>query len=236
MLNGNYVSIRAIAERVYKTGLNVEEIDFYDLVELVGQALAKIGVVYSYEDKMTTITIVDYRGTLPTDIVSILSVRESDYKYPMIKITGPFPPKYQASGLENDNDPVMLGYRVEDRYIYTNLEDGTLDISYTAFVTDADGYPEVPNNERWIEACVSYCNYIVAKKLYLQDKLARDKFQYLEQEWLWYVNSAATYAHLPNIDGAEALKNQIARLRQSPYHHSNQMAYLNSPEILTVQK
>lgn len=235
MLNGSYVSIKAIAERVYKTGLNEEEIGFYDLVELVGQALAKIGVLYAYQNKIATITIVDYRGTLPTDIVSIISVREDTEKVPMLKITGTFPPTYQESNLENDNDPTMLGYRVENEYIYTNIEDGTLEVSYTAFVTDTDGFPKVPDAERFIEAVVAYCNYKIAQRLYLQDKISRDKFYYLEMEWYWYVKSAAGYAHLPNIDQAEALKNQLVRLKQSSSLHGSQLNYLNTPEILTVQ-
>lgn len=236
MLNGNYVSIRSVAERVYKTGLNPEEIGFYDLVELIGQALCKIGVLYAYENKITDppITIEDYRGVLPSDIVTIIQVRESVSKIPLLKITGTFQPVFESNNLANSNDPTMAGYRIGDGYIYTNFDEGEIEISYTAFVTDDDGLPMVPDSERFIEAVVSYCNYQIAKRLYLQDKLSRDKFQYLEQEWYFYVKSAAGYAHLPSLDQAEALKNQLVRFKQSSILHGTQFVYLNSPEIIKV--
>lgn len=239
MLTGNYVSLLQIAERVYKTGLNVEEIQFYDLVELAGQALQKIGVPYAYVTKVTNgegsmpnpVTIADYRGTLPTDIVSIISVREYDLKYPMVKVAGSFPPTYTTNNLPSDGDNTMLGYRIENGYIFTNFEEGQVEISYKAFLTDTDGFPKIPDNERYIQAITSYCNYIIAQRLWLQDRLSRDKFQHLEQEWLFYVNSAGTVSHIPDLDGAESLKNQILRMRQSPYHHASQFAYLNTPEV-----
>ena len=42
----------------------------------------------------------------------------------------------------------MLGYRLNNNYIFTNFEEGSVEISYTAFVTDDDGYPMVPDDER----------------------------------------------------------------------------------------
>jgi hypothetical protein len=126
----------------------------------------------------------------------------------------------------------MLGYRLNNNYIFTNFEEGSVEISYTAFVTDDDGYPMVPDDERYIRALVAYCEYSIARKMFLQDKLTERKYAMLEQDWLFYVRSASSYAHIPNVDGAESLKNQMSRLIGFAHHHATQFNYRNQPEFI----
>jgi len=233
MLTGQYISINRIAERVHNSGLNSDEIYFEDVVEWAGEAISLIGVPYAYEETVSAeITVADYRASLPTDLVKIISVREYDNKYPMVEIEGTFLPEYEASNLPNDDDPTMLGYHVNNSYLFTNFEDGSIEIDYTAFSTDDDGYPMIPDDERFIRAVLAYCEYSIARKLWLKDCLSKDKYKELEQDWLFYVNSAKTQAHIPNVDGAESLKNQISRLIQFSHHHASGFRYRNQPEIL----
>jgi len=238
----NYVSILRVAERVYKSGLNVDEINFYDMIEWVGDAIAKIGVSYAYMDRVTNgesdqedpITIADFRGTLPTDLVYITGVRDTTTHSSLVEEVGSFRVTYNNSNLVNDGDPVMLAYRIENGYIYTNFEEGEVEISYMAYKTDTNGWPMIPDDERYITACVAYVMYMIGYRLFLQDRLDERKFLYLEKEWLFYVNSAKTKAHMPTLDKMEALKNQLGKMRQSPFHHAAQFKYLSVPEVLRV--
>jgi len=238
----NYVSINRVAEQVYKSGLNIDEINFYDMIEWVGEAIVKIGVPYAYIEKVTNgdgsmpdpIAIDDYRGTLPTDLVVIKGVREDETKYPLIEEKGTFRTTYTNNNLPNENDPVMLAYRIENGYIYCNFEEGDLEISYLAFKTDTDGYPMIPDDERYISAVKAYLMYMISFRMWLQDKLEEKKYRELENLWLFYIRSARNKVHMPDYDGMEALKNQLLRLRQNPYHHSTQFAYLSTPEVLKV--
>lgn len=233
MLTGQYISINRIVERIYKSGLNPDNIYYDDIVEWVGEAIAKIGVSYAFKEVVSPeIVVADYRASLPTDLVSIYSVREYDNQYPMVEISGSFRPEHEDSNLPNDNDPTMLGYFVNNGYIFTNFEEGSIEIDYKAFVTDDDGCPKIPDDERYITAVVSYCEYQLARKMWLQDKLSDKKFQMLEQDWLFYVNSAKTKSHMPNVDGAESLKNQMTRLIKFSHHHASGFRYRNQPEIL----
>ena len=103
MLTGKFISIQRIAERVFNSGLNNDEIQFYDIVEWVGEAICLIGVPYAYDEKISDeIAIADYRGSLPTDVVKIHSVREYDDKYPMVKVDGSFPPVFESNSLPNE--------------------------------------------------------------------------------------------------------------------------------------
>jgi hypothetical protein len=235
MLNGRFISIERIAERVYNSGLNNDEIQFPDIIEWVGEAISLIGVQYAYEEKVSDeIEVTDYRASLPSDLAELYSVREYDDKYPMVSIDGTFRPTYENSNLKDDDDPVMLGYYVNDNYIFTNTEEMSVEISYKAFVTDANGYPEIPDDERYIRAVVAYCEYVLGRKMYLQDKLSEKKYLMLEQDWLFYVNSAAVSAHIPNVDQAESLKNQLQRMIGFAHHHATGFAYRNTPEFIKI--
>jgi len=241
MLNSKFVGIDRIIERVFKSGLNPEFIDFENLIEYIGEAIRLIGVPYALVKKITNgkggmsdpITIADYRGTLPTDIVHLDSVRESTTKSPMLYTTSSFPVTYQSSNLLSVSGQ-MLSYYVQDGYIFTNLEEGELELSYTAFKTDANGYPMIPDEERYLKAVVAYCNQEIARRLWVADKIDERKFRMFEQEWLFYVKSAATKAHMPNLDRMESIKNQMVRLMKNSNQHASQFNNLNRPEFLNL--
>ena len=233
----NYVCIMRIAEQVYKSGLNVDDINFYDMIEWVGEAIMKIGVPYAYIEKVTNgttlmpdpIVITDYVGTLPTDLVVIRGVREHDSGVPLINESGTFRTTAESNNLVDANGSTMAAYRTEDGLIYVNFESGELEISYLAFQTDMNGYPMIPDDERYISAVKSYVMYMIAYRMWLQDKLATEKYREIERNWLFYVNSAKTKAHMPDFDGMEALKNQMRKLVTNPNQHAAQFSYLSTP-------
>ena len=225
-----------VAEQVYKSGLNVEEINFTDMIEWVGEAIMKIGVSYAYIPIVTNggdgmpdaIGIESYSGKLPTDLAVLQGVRHSESNISLIHQNGTFPSVYGSSNtISGDTD--MASYRTEGGYIYTNFETGTLELSYLAFKTDEDGYPMIPDDERYISAIKAYVMYMIAFKMWLQDKISTDKYKVLEQEWLFYVKSAKTKAHMPDVDGMEALKNQMRKIVTWPWHHASQFKYLSTP-------
>jgi len=230
----NYVGINRIVEQVYKSGLNTDEINFYDIIEWVGEAILKIGVQYAYLEKVTNgvgtmpapIEVVDYKAALPVGIVSIQGVRDYDTKTALIAEAGSFRSWGGSNNLLPGESP-MASYRVEDGYIYTNIEEATLEISYTAFATDSNGYPMIPDDERYISAVRAYVMYVIAYRLWLQDKLDDKKYQEIERNWLFYVKSAKTKAHMPDFDGMEALKNQMTKIINNPDHHASQFKYLS---------
>jgi len=239
MLNPEFISLEIIVDRVFKSGLNPEHIDYWDIIENVGEAIRLIGVPYMLQYKVTNgegsmpdeITIADYRGTLPTDIVHIDSVRDFTTKEPYVYTTSSFKQTYTESNLTTGRGQVMLSYYVQGDYIFTNIEEGYVEIAYTAYQTDDNGYPMIPNEERVIKAVHAYVMYIITQKLWMSDKITKDKFSYWETEWMFYVNSARTKAHMPNLDREESFKNQMQRMIRPAHAHASHFNYLNKPEI-----
>lgn len=241
MLNSKFVSLDRVIERVFKSGLNPEFIVFEEIVEYIGEAIRLIGVPYAHVRKITNgeggmprpIELKDFRGTLPVDIVHLDSAREFTTKSPMLYSLSSFPVTYKSSNLITTSGQ-MLSYYVQGGYIFCNLEEGEVEISYTAFQTDSNGYPMIPDEERYITAIVAYCNQQIARRLFVADKLDERKFRMFEQEWLWYVKSAASKAHMPNLDRMESFKNQMVRMLKNPHHHASQFNSMNRPETLNL--
>jgi hypothetical protein len=92
----------------------------------------------------------------------------------------------------------------------------------------------IPDDERYITACEAYCMYKISRKLWLQDRISKDKYRELEQDWLFYVKSARNSLSMPSVDAMESLKNQITKMRTSPAHHSTGFAYLNQVQNLDI--
>ena len=77
MFYGKYTHIREIIEGV-RRDFGFEEVYDDEVKEWVWDSLGFIGVLNIYEDKTTEITIEDYRGLMPTDLVYLEGIREQE--------------------------------------------------------------------------------------------------------------------------------------------------------------
>jgi hypothetical protein len=109
-----------------------------------------------------------------------------------------------------------------------------LELSYLAFPTDSRGLPMIPEDARYIKAIECYIIERISRKLWLNDKLSRDKYERLEQDWLWYVGSAQNAMLIPTLDEMESLKDQFVRLIPRLNEHNNHFKTLNQQEQLRL--
>jgi hypothetical protein len=190
-----YVSINRILEEVYQNEGYAHELDWGDAISWAGKALALINAPALYNTKITGqhivtphVEIVDYRGTLPVDFVSILDngVRDSTTKQ-----------IYTYSGNVN-KEYGSPTYVIKNGYIEVSEETATLELAYTAFTVDEDGFPMIPDNERVIEAVRAFITFRMDHKLWRLNKLAEAIYRDSEREWLWYVGSAQNALRLMN--------------------------------------
>ena len=120
-------------------------------------------------------------------------------------------------------------YQLNNGYIFTSFESGNVEMAYTAFPTDVNGFPLIPDNIKFLKAVSAYIAHKISFKLWLKDVMTRDKKDALEQEWLWYVGSAKTAASMPSIDQMEAIKNEWMRAIPNINQHSSHFQFLHEP-------
>lgn len=82
-LSGNFVSFKSIIESVFRR-IGYQTIDVNEAVEVIGETLRIMGVLPSFQDKVTNglngnpipVEISDYRAQIPSDYITIKGVRK----------------------------------------------------------------------------------------------------------------------------------------------------------------
>lgn len=152
-------------------------------------------------------------------INALVSGFNSEQLIPMRWATNTFHKRYHLSRLDFDIESSYT-YQVNDNYIFTNFQTGTVAMSYLAIPTDDEGMPLIPDNESWIEACVNNIAWKWAKKLWLRDEISFQKFQYIEDERDWYVRQAVNRSRYNSIDKEEGATNRRLSSKLGSPHDS----------------
>jgi hypothetical protein len=221
-----------------------------DLIAAPKQYINKVTDGNDKLDHPCAIVIKDYKGSLPCDIIQINQVREFNTKIEMRYTTDTFQKglsKNEANipdqsltsfGTINFSSPLIkqqqmvkdscltdLSYMITDQHIFCNFEEGEVEMAYTAFPTDKNGYPLIPDNVKYIQAVKSYLAERIGFKMFIQGKLNGQVYGKLEQERAWYIGAATTAGLQPSIDEMESWKNQMVRLIPSINQHGNSFRY-----------
>ncbi|HSH25177.1 MAG TPA: hypothetical protein VLA13_06530, partial [Massilibacterium sp.] len=105
----------------------------------------------------------------------------------------------------------LYQFKFDNGYIYTNFEEGFIELSYKAFVTDDHGFPMIPDDQRFIEAIkwsiIEQLDYKKWRVAEIPDKV----YRHSEQQRDWYIASARSKADIPSVHKMEALKNMFLR-------------------------
>lgn len=121
-------------------------------------------------------------------------------------------------------------YTINKNYIFTSFKSGIIMMFYKAFPVDNDGLPLIPDNTRYIKAVACRIAERIDYRLWRTNRLARDVYEKSEQEWLWYVGSAANSMRIFTLDEAESFKNQIVRLIPKINEHYTSFKYSGEQE------
>jgi hypothetical protein len=237
-LNSKHVDVAHVIERVYRDyGFDLE-IKYDEVVEWIWDVIALIGAPQPLIDKVTDgsntmpnpIEIVNYRGDLPNDLYSVFLARDYDTKMPMV---------CKSSSFLRDMEQLYMresqySYTLNNNYIFTSFEEGQVELHYKAFPTNSLGMPMVPDDIKFIMATQAYVAERIGFRLWMQDKLASQKYQKLEQERLFYIGAASTKAQIPSIDEMESIKNRFLRLKTQVDLHSSSFIYSANSERLIL--
>ena len=239
MMTSNFVKMDRVISSVHRDFRFSSEFDWIDAVEWIGEVLSLIGSASQYVEKVTDgnsdlghlpqITIENYRGKLPHDMVYVLQAWNCETGTPMQWSTDPFHSSYYCEGYTNCNSGSKDTYKLNDEYIMTSFEKGTVRLAYRAFPTDSDGLPLIPDNQSFIEACKWHIAMKVAFKLYMQEKMSGQIYNEFCTNREWYVAQATSKAAMPNYDRMENIKNMFTSL--IPQLRAHDQRYLNIGKI-----
>jgi hypothetical protein len=214
MLNGNYRSMEFIVERLFRNSIIFQKSNAseYDLAEYIGEALLLIGANPQYQDNFSKVTISSYRGKLPCSPVEIDTVREYGSGAGLRTSTNDFAGSTNKT-IGHDSYFGEHEYKIKGQIIHVEtMKEGFIEVKFQSLVTDDNGYPMIPDDERYAKAIEAYVKYMVYRPMWEIGEIRDRVYNAAEQDWLFYVNSAKTKALMPNVDGMETIKNNMVKL------------------------
>lgn len=238
MISG-YVSVKVILDKLYRDLEVNTELNFESCVEWVGEALSFIGAFNQFTNNSKNLDIKNFKAELPPDFYKLADISYNN---------GPI--YYSGNSLVsnyfcNDSNIPQINtktsstnnetFYINDYYIYTSVEEGTVNITYLSFPVDGEGFPMVPDDIYYIKACTAYVTRMLDYQEWRRGKIADKVFEHSDREWNWYVGAAQGSANMPNASQLENLKNIFVRLIPQQSQYSTLFTNLNSQERKKIQ-
>ena len=205
-----------------------------DIVNHVKTVIELVGVPGVKEEKKINLIILDYRCQLPEDFLERLSVRmiDSVSKTPIVVLshgTDNFLQFTKDSSTIVQSD-TLYSHKIINGFIYTDFKEGEIELLYTAYHTDEQGWPMIPRIESLYLAIEGYIKTRYYGVLADQNAQYERALVRAEQQYVWYVAKATNkLLHLDPVE-AQALGNAIIRLIPLKLNFYTDDKYNNQPE------
>lgn len=225
------ISINEVIRKVINDlGIDDKEIFVDDFIEWIAEGLQYIGSYYQYIEKDATITITDYKGELPCDLVTLLRIHNK---------TDNLPDSFNKSLIGTTNSQISRNsntardYNITNNVITASYKTGNMYIQYLALPLDCDGFPEIPDIIDYKDALMWKCAYQLALKGYTFKNVKLNDIDYTHAKWGRYCIQARAAINMPDADTMERIKNIMIRFKPDLNQYYNNFDSLGKQEFQT---
>ena len=189
----------------------LQNVSLEAMVDYAIEFMEIVGVPDMFTKKTAVIDINKYKGKLPCDYYDMIQVRECRGQKSLV---------YESSTF--NQDPGSLSYKVQNNYIFTDIEKCQLEISYYAILQDEDGFPMVPDNQNYYIALEFYIKLREFTIKFDQGKLDYRVLDNTQREYSHYVKSCKNEFHRLTIDKMESFSNSYKSMILRQHEHEVQ--------------
>lgn len=208
--NNNYVNIRELLARVTKHSM-LKTVDLEEAIRYVVDFISIVGCPTFYLDKEVDITIEDYRGLMPCDLISIIQVKDKNTGFCLHSMTDLFTPKEDTFNKE-------LTFKTQGNVILTSFRTGEITISYKALPVDETGIPLLIDNANFLKALELYIKKEKFSDLYDEGKIREGVMIKAERDYAWAVAQCEKEFIMPSISELQSITHMwntlIPRVRE----------------------
>lgn len=220
------ISYKYIVEKLYRDlGLN-EEIPEEDIIEWIGEALLFIGAFDQFDSKTVILNIENNKSCLPTGFYKLQEITHNnqvmywggnsmisnwcceDCKIP------------SCNDVDGGSNNCNNSFYIDNYILHTAVKEGNICITFLSIGVDEEGFPLVPDDVYYFEACKMYVTKMLDWKEWRKGKLPDKVKDDSEMRWNFYVQAARGAANMPNAAQLENLKNRLVRLIPQQYAYS----------------
>lgn len=215
-------NIRRILDRVMRHPM-LRDIPFETAVEYTVDFISLMGTPALYDEKTAVVEVHDWRGQLPCDFVKMGQVRmaacQHSHRWDNCGIV-PLHPIYRYSGHSfhmSDYKPQELvtgelTYMIQGMVIFTSTKDIDVEIAYTAFAVDDEGYPLLPDNPSFLRGLENYIKMKWFEIKFEMGEVSQSVMDRVDREYAWSAGDAQSEFSRLSLDEAATLFNSFKTL------------------------
>jgi hypothetical protein len=219
----NYISIREILSRVLRHPL-LQDVTLEQAVQYTLDFISIFGMPRLYEDKEIELHIEDYRTMLPTDLISIIQVKEKESNRCLRSMTDNFISK-------DSNEPT---FKTQGQVLFTTFKTGDVCVAYKAIPVDECGYPLLIDNPVFLKTLESYIKREVFTILFDMGKINGNVLQNTQQQYAWLAGQLQSEFTIPSVSEMESIKNSWCTLIQRTHEFDNGFSSLGRRENIKL--
>jgi hypothetical protein len=246
-MNYRHISTREVIGKVFRDLKPKNASWTMDAVEWIGEALDFIGYHGTFDHKSIVLNVTDHKAELPCDLYQLVQVAHNGCALVYGTDTTGYTADHRiqstpagnavyttAVGQTNPNDshdnPTFSLKFTSDRrdtndyyvinggFIVTSFEQGEITLYYTAYLTDQEGFPLVPDNI-YVKQALEW--YIIRQMMMGGFVHPVFNWEVADMKWGHYCVAAQNDLTFPNIDKMETLKNMFVRMVPNLNRHSD---------------
>lgn len=206
-----------------------------------------------YQDKITKISIKDFRGMLPCDLIFIKQVKDDMTGICLRAMTDNFTPGLREKPSEEDRPEDLLNnvnvsdstyippmrrfteepsFKTQGRVLYTSFPDGVIEIAYKAIPVDEDGFPLLIDNETYLNALEAYIKVKIFTVMFDTGKIQGGILSNAQSDYAWAAHEIQTEFCTPSVNEMESITRYMTTLIKPVTQFDNGFKNLGDREYL----
>lgn len=158
------------------------------------------------------------------------ALRTSYHLEPMLYTTDSHGLRYHCLDVDfNVDSSCQNTYTLNKNHIFTNFEEGYVEIAYLRIPLDDEGYPLIPDDESWIKACEYELAYRILMRAAFIGGAEPRLLDRIERDKEWYFAQAVNKSKIPIPDQAAAWQNYALNYIKSPSNQSSFFKHIGEP-------
>ena len=223
----NYISIKEILSRLLKHPL-LQDLSTEAAIQYTLDFISCMGLPNIYADKVTTICIDNFRGSLPCDLIAINQVRLARNGVCLRAMTDNF------NGTHSE-DKGELSFKTQGSVIFTSFKTGDIEISYKAIPTDDGGLPLLPDNPVFLKTLELYIKKEWFTILFDMGKISPAVLQNTQQEYAFKAGQCNNEFMIPSVSEMEAFTRMYNTLIPRVNEFSKSFRHMGDREYIKMQ-
>jgi len=193
----------------------LSDLQLENIVDYCIEFMQIVNVPRLFTEEQACIPIEKHRGILPCDFYRDVQVKF--HHHPLRYQTGTFTPDHSKLGHKYPD----MTYKIQGRNIITSIEHGEVDLAYLALQVDDEGFPIIPENEKFLRALEDYIKLKHYSILFDIGRIKSNVLAHQEQEYAWSVGALESAMQDMSLGQAESFYNDWTQMveRTNEFNH-----------------